>query len=98
MEQAFGDTREVVNHRIHILMKFGPWPADGIKDCYSKQVLWIVTMQGLLQEIVDLAESNEDLAAVVYNREKVSQVLKLFPTFMVKKLLQLQTIRRTSMI
>ena len=43
-------------------------------------------MQGLLQEVVDLAESNEDLAAVVYNRKKVSQVLKLFPTFMVDKL------------
>ena len=86
LEHAFGDSMKVVNHRIDNLMRVGPWPAEGIKDCYSKQVLWIVKVQGLLQEIVDLAESSEDLAAVVYNREKLSQVLKLFPTFMVDKL------------
>ena len=86
LEHAFGDSMKVVSHRIDDLMKVGSWPAEGIKDCYSKQVLWIVKVQSLLQEIVDLAESNEDLAALVYNREKLSQVLKLFPTFMVDKL------------
>ena len=86
LEHAFGDSMRVVNHRLENLMKVGIWPAEGSKDCYAKQVLWIVKVQGLLQEIIDLAESEEELAAVVYNREKLSHVLKLFPTFMVDKL------------
>jgi len=86
LEHAFGDTMKVVTHRLENLTKVGAWPVEGSRDCYSRHVLWIVKVQGLLQEIVDLAETNEDLAAVVYNREKVSQILKIFPTFMVDKL------------
>ena len=86
LENACGDTLRVVNHRVENLMKVGPWPNEGTKDCYSKQVKWIIKVQALLQEIIDLANTEQDLGDVIYNREKLSQILKLFPTFMVDKL------------
>ena len=86
LEKACGDTMRVVNHRVDNLLKVGAWPQEGHKDCYSKQVKWIVRVQALLQEIIDLANTDESLADVIYNREKLAQILRLFPTFMVDKL------------
>ena len=77
---------KVVTYRVEKLMKVGPWPHEGTKDCYSKQVRWIVTVQTLLQDIVDLANTEDELVDIIYNREKLAQILRLFPTFMVDKL------------
>ena len=79
----------VVMHRVDKLFNVGPWPPDGSKDCYIKQVRWVVKIQSLLQEIIDLANTKEELAAIIYNREKLSQILKLFPVFMVDKLVKI---------
>ena len=49
LEKAFGDSMKVVNHRLDNLMKVGPWPVEGSRDCYSKQVIRIVKVQGLLR-------------------------------------------------
>ena len=86
LENACGDTMRVVNHRVDNLMKVGAWPQDGLKECYSKQVKWIIKVQALLQEIIALANTDQDLADVIYNREKLSKILRLFPNFMVDKL------------
>ena len=48
-------------------MKVGPWPQDVIKDCYSKQVKWVIKVQALLQEIINLANTEQALADVIYN-------------------------------
>ena len=89
LEHACGDSMKVVQHRVEKMMSVGPWPSDGSKDCYSKQVKWLVKVQTLLQEIVDLANTEEELADVIYNKEKLAQILKLFPTFMVDKLVKI---------
>ena len=89
LEKACGDTLKVVNHRVDALMKVGSWPQDGGKDCYSKQVKWIIKVQGLLNEIVDLADKNDELSGVIYNREKLTHIMRLFPTFMVDKIVKL---------
>ena len=89
LKRACGDSMKLVNHRIENLMNVGPWPQDGSRDCFTKQVKWIIKVQGLIQEIIDLANSNEELAAVVYNRHQLSQILKLFPIFMIDKLAEL---------
>ena len=90
LEHACGDTMKVVTNRVENLMKVGPWPQEGSKDCYTKQVRWIVKVQTLLQEIIDLADTDEALADVIYNKEKLAQILRLFPTFMVDKLAKIQ--------
>ena len=90
LEHACGDTMRVVNHRVENLMKVGAWPQDGSKDCYSRQVKWIVRVQALLQEIIDLANTEQSLADVIYNREKLAHILRLFPTFMVDKLARIK--------
>ena len=86
LEKACGDAMDVVNHRVNNLLKVGSWPQDGTRDCYTKQVRWIVKVQALIQEIIELADTEEELAAVIYNREKLTQILRLFPPFMVDKL------------
>ena len=65
-------------------------PNYGSKDCYTKQVKWIVRVQALLQEIIDLANTEESIADVIYNKEKLSHILRLFPLFMVDKLAKVQ--------
>ena len=83
LEHACGDSMKVVSHRVNNLMKVGPWPNDGSKECYSRQVKWIINMQTLLQDIIDLADTDTELSAVIYNKEKLAQILKLFPSFLV---------------
>ena len=75
-----------MNLRVNNLLKVGSWPQDSTRDCYTKQVRWIVKVQALIQEIIELADTEEELAAVIYNREKLTQILRLFPPFMVDKL------------
>ena len=89
LERACGDSLRVVNHRIENLMNVGAWPQDGTRDCFTKQVKWIVKVQGLLQEIIDLASTNEEISAVIYNRSQIANILKLFPMFMMDKLAEL---------
>ena len=86
LEQACGDSIRVVTHRVNNLLKIGPWPAEGSKDCYSRQIKWIVNVQILLQEIIDLANSDEAIGSIIYNKEKLAHILKLFPPFLVDKL------------
>ena len=89
LEHACGDSMRVVTHRVNNLLKVGAWPQEGTKDCYTRQVKWIVTVQTLLQEIIDLANTEDELADIIYNREKLAQILKLFPSFIVDKLAKL---------
>ena len=89
LEHACGDSMKVVMHRVQKLMEVGPWPPDGSKDCYVRQVKWVVRVQTLLEEIIELANTQEELGDIIYNREKLSQILKLFPTFMVDKFVKL---------
>ena len=79
----------VVNSRIETLLDVGSWPQDGIKDCYSQQVKWIVKVQGLLQDIIDFANPNDKLGAVIYNRHQLANILKLFPMFMLDELAEI---------
>ena len=77
---------KVVMHRVEKLINVGPWPTEGSSDCYSKQVKWVIKFQTYLQKIIDLADTNDELAAIIYNREKLAQILKLFPAFMEDKM------------
>ena len=86
LEQACGDSMRVVTHRVNNLFKVGPWPPEGTKDCYSKQIKWIVTVQTLIQEIIDLANTDEVLGGIIFNKEKFAHILKLFPPFIVDKI------------
>ena len=89
LQAACGDPMRLVNHRVENLMNVGSWPQEGLKDCFSKQVKWIIKVQGLIQEIIDLANSSEELGAVIYNRHQVSNILKLFPVFMIDKMAEI---------
>ena len=39
---------------------------------------------------IDLANTEQALADVIYNKEKLAQILRLFPTFMVDKLVKIE--------
>ena len=80
---------KVVTHRVNNLLKVGPWPQEGSKECYSRQIKWIINVQTNLQEIIDLANAEEELGDIIYNREKLAQILKLFPSFIVDKVVKI---------
>ena len=89
LKRVCGDPMRVVNHRVENLLSVGPWPTEGTRDCYTKQVKWIVKVQGLIQEIIDLANTSDELGAVIYNRHQLAHILKLFPIFMLDKLAEI---------
>ena len=78
----------VVTNRVNNLLKVRPWPKEGSQDCYTRQIKWIVNVQTLLQEIIiiDLANTEDDLDDIIYNKEKLAHILKLFPSFIVNNL------------
>ena len=89
LEHACGDSMKVVTHRVNNLLKVGPWPQEGSKECYSRQIKWIISVQTNLQEIIELANAEEELGDIIYNREKLAQILKLFPSFIVDKVVKM---------
>ena len=89
LEHACGDSMKVVTHRVNNLLKVGPWPQEGSKECYSRQIKWIINVQTNLQEIIELANAEEELGDIIYNREKLAQILKLFPSFIVDKVVKM---------
>ena len=46
-------------------------------------------VQGLIQEIIDLSNTRDELGAVIYNRHQSAHILKLFPIFMLDKLAEI---------
>ena len=76
----------VLTHRVNNRLKVRPWPKEGSQDCYTRQIKWIVNVQTLLQEIIDLAKTEDALADIIYNKEKLAHILKLFPSFILDKL------------
>ena len=71
-------------------MKVEALPQDGTKDCYRRQVKWIVKVHALPQEIIDLAYTVQSHVDVLYNKENLALLLRLFPTFMVDKLARVE--------
>jgi hypothetical protein len=51
-----------------------------------RQIKWIVNVQTHLQEIIDLANTEDGLSDIIYNKEKLAHIMKLFPSFLVDKL------------
>ena len=54
LEHTCGDSMKVVTHRVNNLLRVGPWPQEGSKECYSRQIKWIINVQENLQEIIEL--------------------------------------------
>ena len=70
-----------VQSRLNELKKLGKLPG---KDSYGnvnfqRQVQWYLTLDGLLQDLIELGERDEDLAVQVFNPATIRDVVNLFP-------------------
>ena len=70
------------------LSKLRPLPSkDGSGDGnYQKQVQWYLTLDGLLQDLVDLADRDEELADEVFRRSTLREVARMLPARLQVKL------------
>ena len=82
----------VVNNRGENLLNFEAWPQDGKKDGYNRQVKGIARVQAPLQEIIDLANTDQPLLMSFITRKiwPTSSVFRLFPTFIGDKLARVE--------
>ena len=63
------------------LKKLGHLPGkDGAgPENYQKQVQWYLTLDGLLQDLIELGDRNDDLGYAAFNPDVIRGVLNLFP-------------------
>ena len=64
LHDQWGDPSRVLESRLNELKKLGNLPGrDGYgKENYQKQLQWYLTLDGLIGDLVELGDRNEDLA------------------------------------
>ena len=100
LHDQWGDSERVLNSRLKELSKLGPLPSkDGSGGGnYQKQVQWYLTLDGLLQDLVDLADRDEELADEVFRRSTLREVARMLPARLQVKLYKLPGKKREKFI
>ena len=64
LKEAFGDPGQVLDHKLISLDSFGPYPSDKVGKGlpgYGKQVDWLLKIEGVIRDIIDLGEKYPEL-------------------------------------
>ena len=70
LKTAFGDPKKVLEERMKKLKAVGDLPPDkqaNDKPGFRKQEEWYLNIEGILAEVIELGERNEDLAYHAYS-------------------------------
>ena len=96
LEDQWGDPGRVLESRQQELKKLGNLPGrDGYgKENYQKQVQWYLKFDGILGDLIDLGDRDEDLAHEVFRQDVIRDILNLFPTRLHLKLTKIEGKRR----
>ena len=86
LSNAFGDPKKVLDDR---MKKLG-----NEKPGFRKQEEWYLHIEGLLGEIIELGNRNEDLGYHVYSEETFNFIVSLFPTDIASKLAEIISSRK----
>ena len=89
LKSAFGDPKKVLEDRMKKLKAVGDVPSDKLSNGqpgFRKQEEWYLVMEGLLAEVIELGERNEDLAYHAFSEQTFNYILSLFPCEMAAKL------------
>ena len=88
LKEAFGDPARVLDHKLKILDDFGPYPSDKVGrglPGYGKQVDWLLKVEGLIRDIIELGEKYSELDRDAFSTATIRKILERFPERMVAK-------------
>ena len=88
LSDAFGDPSRVLQHRINILREMGDFPAKAVRGApnHAKRVEFLLKLEGVVRDIVDLGNSDQDLMLLSFNANTIAEVVNKFPDTMVLEL------------
>ena len=68
LHELYGDPNKIVAQRLKDLKKLGKLPSEegAGHEIYTKQMHWYLSLEQLVQDLVDLGDSDEDLAYSVF--------------------------------
>ena len=99
LHDQWGDPERVLDNRLKDLKKLGQLPGkDGGQENYQKQVQWYLTLDGLLQDLIELGDRGEDLADEAFKQSTVRDILNLFPSKLHLKLSKLPGRKREKLV
>lgn len=88
LEDAFGDSSRILQHRLSSLKKLGDLPAESVKGLpnFENRVEYLLKFENIVEDIIELGKSDEDLYLLSFNANTVAEVVNKFPNSMVLKL------------
>ena len=88
LSNAFGDPRRVLQHRLTTLREMGNYPAKVAKGApnHAKRVEFLLKLEGVVRDIVDLGNSDDELMLLSFNANTIGEVVNKFPDSMVLEL------------
>ena len=88
----WGDPGKFLDSRLKGLRGLGILPHS--KHGYQKQIQWHFTLDGMLQDVLDLGDRNDDLADAAFKQSTNRDIINLFPEKVTLKLSKLPGKRR----
>ena len=101
LKSAFGDPRKVLDDRMAKLKAVGDLPPEKLandRPGFRKQEEWYLTIEGILAEIIDLGEREEDLAYHAFSEQTFNFILSLFTSDLADKLAGVVGSRREQLV
>ena len=89
LKNAFGDPVRVLQHRLDVLEAMGDLPED-VTDrgtCnMGVKVEYLIKMENIVRDIIELGNSDEDLMMLAFNGKTVAMIVNKFPNHQILKL------------
>ena len=88
LKDAFGDPVRVLDHKLKALDEFGPYPNDKVGKGlpgYGKQVDWLLKVEGVIRDIIELGEKYEELDRDAFSTATLRKIVERFPEKMVAR-------------
>ena len=89
LKNAFGDATRVLQYRLDLLHDLGNLPADVTEKgaCNMRhKVEFLIKLENVVKEIIDLGNSDEDLMMLAFNGKTVASIVNKFPNHQILKL------------
>ena len=88
LDIAFGDPTRLLRSRMEKLFKLGMLPKENAKGGLKSQVEWYLEIEAMLKSIIDLGSKDEELDKLAFNKNTIGDIIKMFPSHIVRKLLK----------
>ena len=88
LKEMYGDASRVMKTKKAKLLAMGIYPKPGSKSPHrlKKQLQWLMDMEILMRDIIQLTETSEDLRSEFFNMTTLKAIKGLFPYSILEKL------------